>query len=209
VAAQQSLWRRLWDRLSLGQLRWIVLVVVLAASALLGGLDRANHVTPVALGTAYAAGPLTITPQSVSLLDFLPEFADLPPDCRYLVLAAKVENTANETVPLQPVNSSADPNADCHSDVSPSQQNVFEMQTPRANYLGVFRGPSFAAIPVVEPGFTYDYSVVWLVSASDIREDRAYAMRIYEMAAYISTFRIARDWARTEVVRYAEVRGAV
>lgn len=201
------MWRRLWDRLSLGHLRWIALGVVLAASAAFGGLDRADHVKPVALSGAYIAGPLKITPRSVSAIDYLPNLPELPADCRYLVLAVAIENTARETVPLQPINSQVDPDLDCHSVTAASPRNVFELRAPTSNYIGVFRGSTFDAIPIVEPGFTYDYSVVWIIPAADSGAGRTFDIRIYEMAPYVSTFRIARDWARTETIKYAELRG--
>jgi len=202
VTADNSLWRRVWDRLSLGHLRWIALILVLAASAAFGGLDRANHVTPLGLGATYTAGPLKVTPKSVTLVDYLPQLTELAPECRYLVLAVTVQNTGSESVPLQPLDTATDPEANCHDFSPPSTRNVFELVTPSSNYIGAFRGSNFTAIPVVEPGFSSDYSVVWLVP-----QQRDYVIRIYEMATYISTFRVAKDWGRTEVVKYAELRG--
>lgn len=207
MTKNQPLWRRVWDRLSLGHLRWIALVAVLAVSAGFGGLDRANHVKPSALGSTYTAGQLKVTPKSVTLIDYLAGFAELAPECRYLVLAVSVENTGAESVPLQPLDVSIDPNANCQEFTPASTRNAFELQAPKSNYLGVFRGPTLAAVPVVEPGFTSDYSVVWVVPAGEGTQVVGYDIRIYEMASYISTFRIAKDWGRTDIVKYAELKG--
>lgn len=202
MTADNALWRRVWDRLSLGHLRWIALVTILAVSAAFGGLDRANHVTPLALGSTYTAGPLKITPESVTLVDYLPPLSELAPGCSYLVLAVTVENTGAESVPLQPLDTSTDPEANCRDFAPASPRNAFELVSPSSHYVGAFRGSTLAAVPVVEPGFTSAYSVVWLVAPH-----RDYVLRIYEMASYISTFRIAKDWGRTEVVKYAELKG--
>ncbi|MDF2585209.1 MAG: hypothetical protein K0R33_3852 [Mycobacterium sp.] len=208
MTADESLWRRVWDRLSLGHLRWIALVAILAVSAAFGGLDQAHHVKPLALGDTYTAGPLAVTAKSVTVVDYLPHLAELTPECRYLVLAVTVRNTGAESVPLQPLSTADQPEVTCRDFSPASPSNVFELVVPESTYIGAFRGSTFATVPVVEPGFTADYSVVWLLSLDRIRQNPDYVIRIYEMAAYISTFRIAKDWGRTEVVKYAELKGA-
>ncbi len=90
-----------WQRLSLKQLRWTAVALILVVTAAFGGLESAHHVTYISLGQTYNAGPVQFTAHSAALVGR--PAADMPrpsPECQYLMLRATIRNTANESVPF-------------------------------------------------------------------------------------------------------------
>jgi hypothetical protein len=182
-----------WQRLSLKQLRWTVVAVVLATTAAFGGLQTAHHVTSISFGQTYNAGALRVTPHSVSLTDHRVGLPTASPKCRYLVLSVTIQNTANESVPFPlPGIVDGDPR-DC---VAPKTTNAqaFVITGIAAQFAAIFRSHEAIGVPAVEPGFTNDYSVVWAVSQADLRRHPRISIRFYNMTSFISTFVIAHTW---------------
>lgn len=89
-----------WQRLSLKQLRWTLVALITVIAAAFGGLQTAHHVTPASFGQAYNDGPLRITPHSVLITDQRAGLVALSSQCRYLVLNATIQSTANDSVPF-------------------------------------------------------------------------------------------------------------
>ena len=83
------------------------------------------------------------------------------------------------------------------------------MAQPGAVLLGSYRGVTDNFLPSIEPGFTNRFSVVWAVPLADVVADPTVVIRIYDMAQYISAFRINEDWGTTDVVRFGELRASL
>ncbi len=209
--------RSVWQRLSLKQLRWTVVATVLVVTAAFGGLQTAHHVTSISFGQTYNAGAVRVTPHSVSLADHWPGLPNLstniwvgfdshpqPGPCRYLVLTVTVQNTANETVPF-PLEHAAAGGADDCARHPVRNTEMFGINGIAGQFVTAFRGHESIMVPSIEPGFTNDYSVVWVVSRAELSRHPQVTIRFYNMASYISTFLIARNWAG-DSDHYAELR---
>lgn len=206
-----------WQRLSLKQLRWTVLAVVLVVTAAFGGLRTAHHVTPISFGQTYTAGAVRITPHSVSLTDTwtgLPDqsvdtWSDFdapqrPRPCRYLVLAVTIQSTARESVDFPFPGVIGGMPDDC----APSTHNdlgMFGITGITGRYVAAYRGHESIAVPGIEPGFTNDYSVLWAVSRPELKRHPQISIRFYKMSQYISTFLIAKRWGG-DANHYAELQ---
>jgi hypothetical protein len=108
-------WRKralaLYDRLPTKWLVTGITTVLLALSAVLGGLDDAPRApTPeIEPGDSYAALQLTLTAERASLIDGFPEQLVMPDEgYRLLVVVATVENTWHEPVRIAAVSGAAD-----------------------------------------------------------------------------------------------------
>ena len=203
--------KSVWQRLSLKQLRWTVVAIVLVVTAAFGGLQTAHYVTSISFGQTYNAGPVRITPHSVSITDHLAGLPDLRKhrddelpnqgsQCRYLVLAVTIQNVANESIPL--------PRAGATNDCAPQtfrDTEMFRMTGIAGGLEAIFRGHESIPVPTIEPGFTNDYSVVWMVSKAELARHPQIIIRFYAMRRYISTFLIAHNWSG-DANHYAELR---
>ncbi len=193
-----------WQRLSLKQLRWTAVAIVMVVTAAFGGLKTAHHVVPLSFGQAYNAGALLVTPHSVSVTDHWTGMIRPSPECRYLVLKVTIGNIAHESVPF-PLQSAltGDP-GDCapHHRADPE---LFGL-TGAANQFGAtFRGKETIAVPSIDAGFTYDYSVLWAVSRAELIHHPEVIVRIHKMSTFISTFVISHRWAG-DADHFAELR---
>jgi hypothetical protein len=209
--------KSVWQRLSLKQLRWTVVATVLVVTAAFGGLQTAQHVTSISFGQTYTAGAVRITPHSVSLANKWPGLPDLssniwadlnsppqPGPCRYLVLSVTIQNTANESVPF-PLQHVVGGRADDCAPHTVRNTEMFGITGTSNQFAGAFRGRESLAVPSIEPGFTNDYSVVWVVSRAELSRHPQVGIRFYNMYSYISTFLVARNWAG-DSDRYAQLR---
>jgi hypothetical protein len=202
-----------WQRLSLKQLRWTALALILVVTASFGGLKTAHHVTLISFGQTYTAGAVRVTPHSVSLTDHwvgMPNqerlWDDKPAQCHYLVLAVTIQNTAKETVPFPLSGAIAGMPDDC-APHKPKATQMFEMTGVTNRYASTFRGHEGVEVPTIEPGFTNDYSVVWAVSRADLKRSPQISIRFNDMHTFISTFLIASRWAG-DADHYGELRFA-
>jgi hypothetical protein len=206
-----------WQKLSLKQLRWVVVAVVLVVTAAFGGLQTAHHVTPITFGQTYTAGAVRITPHLVALTDKwvgLPNqstdtWADSdvpahPGPCRYLVLAVTIQNTANESVDF-PLPGIVSGKADDCGPRTKTDIDMFGIDGIDGHYVATYRGRETMAVPTIEPGFTNDYSVLWAVSRAALKRRPQISLHFYKMIQYISTFLIAKRW-QGDSDRYAELR---
>jgi hypothetical protein len=209
--------RSVWQRLSLKQLRWTVVALVLLVTAAFGGLKTAHHVTSLAFGQAYTAGAVRITPRSVLIADKWVGMPDLsidtwadfdkvqqPGPCRYLVLAVTIQNTAKESVPF-PLASVVSGKADDCAPNKVADTEMFGIAGIAGRYAATFRGHESIPAPTIEPGFTNDYSVLWTVPRTELTRHPQIGIRFYNMYQYYSTFLIARNWAG-DSDHYAELR---
>jgi hypothetical protein len=197
--------RSVWHRLTINQLRWTIVAVILVITAGLGGLQTAHHVTSISFGQSYTAGGVRVTPHSVSLADHRAGLPPLSPDCRYLVMTATIQNIAKESIPF-PI-SGASPTADAEDTCAPEKHRdtqMFAINGIPAQFWATFRGNETLIVPSIEPGFTYDYSVLWAVSLAELRRHPHFTIRIHNMYSFISTFVIAHYWAG-DADHYAEL----
>jgi hypothetical protein len=182
-----------WQRLTLSQLRWILLAMILVITAASGGLQTARYAEPVAFGEAYDDGPLLITAHSISLADQRAGLIHLSRECRYLVLAATIHSTARDSVPfLFPGN--LDGKADDCAPHEGRDDGVFEIVGIAGQFAAILRGHESIAVPTIEPGFTNDYSVVFVVPDAELRRHAQLSIRFHNMSQYVSTFGISRGW---------------
>jgi len=208
--------KTVWQQLTLKQLRWTVLAVIVAITAAFGGLKTAHHVTLISFGQTYTAGAVKITPHSVSLTD---KWADMPnlstntwnfdhPDqpgpCRYLVLAVTIQNTAKESVDF-PLPGIVTGMADDCGPRTKKDIDMFGITGIDGHYVGTYRGHETMPVPTIDPGFTYDYSVLWAVSRAQLQSHPQISIRFYRMSQFISTFLIAKRW-QGDSDHYAELR---
>jgi hypothetical protein len=208
--------KTVWQQLTLKQLRWTVLAVIVAITAAFGGLKSAQHVTHISFGQTYTAGAVRITPHSVSFVD---KFADMPNlstnswnfdqpgqpgPCRYLVLAATIQNTAKESIDL-PLPGIVTGKADDCGPRTKKDIDMFGITGIDGHYVGTYRGHETITVPSIDPGFSYDYSVLWVVSRAQLQRHPQISIHFYNMSQYISTFLIAKRW-QGDPNHYAELR---
>jgi hypothetical protein len=208
VAEDQQ--QTVWQRLSLKQLRWTALALILVVTAAFGGLNTAHHVTHISFGQTYTAGAVRVTPHAVSLTDHwvgLPDqdrhWDGKPALCRYLVLTVTIQNTANESVPFPLPGVIAGLPDDCTPRFRSTE--MFGIAGVANGYAATFRGRENIFVPAIDPGFTNDYSVLWAVSKADLNRHPQISIRFNDMHPFISTFLIATRWAGDED-HYAELR---
>ncbi len=193
-----------WQRLTLKQLRWTAVAAILVVTAAFGGLKTAHHVTPISLGQTYNAGALLVTPHSVSLTDHWLGMPGLAPGCRYLVLKVTIQNTTHESVPFPLQGVLAGGPGDCTPHRRPDAE-LFGL-TGIANQFGAtFRGKETIAVPSIDAGFTYDYSMLWAVSRAELSHHPEVTVRIHKMNTFISTFVLSHRWAG-DADHFAELR---
>jgi hypothetical protein len=209
--------KTVWQQLTLKQLRWTVVAVIVVVTAAFGGLKTAHHVTYISFGQTYTAGAVRITPHSVSVTDTwadLPDqsndmYADFdapprPRPCRYLVLAVTIQSLAKESVDFPFPGAIGGEPADCaphdYKDIE-----MFGMTGIAGQFVATYRGHENMGVPTIEPGFTNDYSAVWAVSRAELKRHPEITIRFYKMSQYISTFLIAKRWAG-DAEHYAELR---
>lgn len=206
-----------WQQLSLKQLRWTVVAVIVVITAAFGGLKTAHYVTNISFGQTYTAGAVRITPHAVSVTDTwtgLPDQSidtwadfDAPPrprPCRYLVLAVTIQSTARESVDFPFPGVIAGMPSDCASDAH-KDLGMFGITGIAGRYVATYRRHETLAVPSIEPGFTNDYSVLWAVSRAELNRHPQISIRFYKMSQYISTFLIATRWAG-DANHYGELR---
>lgn len=193
-----------WQRLSLKQLSWIFVALVMVITAAFGGLQTAHHVTPVSFGQTYDDGPLRITPHSVAITDHRAGLVPLSSECRYLVLNATIQSTADDSVPFPLPGILRGAASDC-APHTVGRTQIFGIAGIAGQFAAIFRGHESLAIPSIEPGFTYDYSVVWVVSQAELRRHPQISINFYRMEEFVSAFRIDRFWTG-DADHYGELR---
>ncbi|WIM87684.1 hypothetical protein PT015_23110 [Candidatus Mycobacterium wuenschmannii] len=194
-----------WQRLSLKQLRWTALALILVATAAFGGLKTAHHSTLISLGQSYTAGALTVTPRSVSLVDRWTGLPRLAPQCRYLVLKVTIQNTAHESVPYPLTGPLAGRPSDCAPPHPRADTEAFGLTGVANQFAATFRGKETITVPTISAGFTYDYSVLWAVSKADLAHRPVISIRFYRMYSFISTLVLSRRWGG-DYDRFGELR---
>lgn len=183
-----------WDKLSLGRLKWVALFIVLAVAAAFGGLDAVDRVTPVAMGQTYDDGPLRITARSAAIPTAVDGFASLDEQCRFLTVDVTIENVADRSVTLPNALPIAGTPVDCTGSRPQAITNTFGIHGIPAFFKGAIRVRDGQSMPSVEPGFTTDYRLVWAVPATDLAQRPQISLRMPVMTEFISTFRIADGW---------------
>lgn len=193
-----------WQRLPLQQLIWTLLAVVMVITAASGGLQTAHHATPVSFGETYDDGPLRITPHSAAITDHRAGLVTLSSQCRYLVLKATIQSTADDSVPFPRPGILAGNPGDC-APHTVGQTQMFGIAGIAGQFAATFRSDESIPIPSIEPGFTYDFSVVWVVSAAELRRHPRIGIQFYRMEEFVSVFRIDRFWSG-DAEHYGELR---
>lgn len=193
-----------WRTMSLGRLKWVAVLIVIGATAVFGGLDAADRVTPVAMGQSYDDGPLRITPRSASLPAEVTGLASLSAQCRFLTVDATVENVADRSVALPNALPVVGTDADCSGPRPSTISGVIGIHGIPAYFKSALRARDGQAMPTVEPGFTTDYRFVWAVPAADLARHRQITARMPAMSEFVSTFRIAEDFGADDDT-YGEV----
>lgn len=188
--APQSVWRSV----SLSRLTWVALLLLLAATAVFGGLDDADRVTPIAMGQTYDDGPLRITPRSAAITDSVAGMRPTDPQCRFLTLDVTIENVADRSVVLPTALPVVGIPGDCTGSRPQKLTYAVGIHGIPAYFKGAIRLRDGQTMPTVEPGFTTEYRLVWTVSAAALGDRPDISVRMPEMEEFISTFRIAEDW---------------
>ncbi|UMB68543.1 hypothetical protein [Mycobacterium paraterrae] len=193
-----------WQRLSLKQLRWMAVAIALVVTAAFGGLKTAHHVVPISFGQTYNAGALLVTPHSVSLADHWPAMTRPSPECQYLVLKVTIQNVAHESVPFPLPSAFAGKPEDCAPHPR-ADAELFGLNGVAHRFGATFRGRETLVVPSIDAGFTYDYSVLWLVSRAELSYRSDVTVHIHKMSRYISTFVLGHRWAGDDD-HFAELR---
>lgn len=191
--------KRLWQRMTLARWRKTGVVAVLAVTAAFGGLQDADHVTPVALDSGYDAGGIVFTAHSVEVTNTLGWIrSTLTPECRFVVLDATVENTADAAAPLPTATPLAGQAGDCATPDEPAAVDAVVLANVPNNFVGALRVRDNQTVPLTEPGFTERMQLAWVVSSSDLRKVAELTFRFRNMSQGYSTFRISRQWLADE-----------
>jgi hypothetical protein len=199
--------KSLWDKMSLSRLRWLFVLVLLAATAGFGGLKTADHVTPVAFGETFNDGVLLITPHSLKVASSVATMPNLPaltPECRYLVLDVTIKNAGDVAVPLPTAGVMIGKATDCQDLDSDPVSDPLYIAGINSGFAAAMRMRDNVTVPIAEPGFTEDFRMAWVVSQGELSSNRTISLRMPTMAHNYSTFRIARQWA-SDTNRYGEV----
>jgi hypothetical protein len=183
-----------WQRLTLKQLRWTAVAVILVLTAAFGGLKTAHHVTPISFGQTYNAGAMLVTPHSASLTDHWIGLPRMSPECRYLVLKVTIQNTTHESVPFPLQGALTSDPGDC-APHHRADAELFALTGIANQFAATFRGKETIAVPSIDAGFTYDYSVLWVVSRAELSHHPVVTVRIHKMSTFISTFVLSHRWA--------------
>jgi hypothetical protein len=179
--------------MSLGRLKWVAALIVIGATAVFGGLDTADRVTPVAMGQAYDDGPLRITVRAAALPDDVAGSRALTPRCRFLTVDATIESVADRSVSLPNSLPVIGTDADCAGPRPSAVTGVIGITGIPAYFKTAVRLRDGQPMPTVEPGFTTDYRFVWAVPAAELATRPQISVRMPKMSPFISTFRIAED----------------
>jgi hypothetical protein len=193
-----------WQRLSLGQLRWTAAAIVVVVAAAFGGLKTAHHVMPISFGQVYNAGALLVTPRSVALTDHWVGLPRLAPECRYLVLRVTIQSAAHESVVFPLAGGLVGEPGDCTPHHRPDAE-LFDLTGIANQFAATFRGKESLAVPSIDAGFTNDYSVLWAVSRAELSHHREITVRIHKMSSFISAFVLSHRWAG-DADHFAELR---
>ncbi len=185
--------------MTLARWRKTGLVAVLAVTAAFGGLEEADHVTPVALGATYDTGALVITPRSVEVTTTLPWImTTLAPECRFVVLDATVTNTADEAAPMPTSVLLTGTASDCTTTRDPGVTDAVVLADVPNNFAGALRVRHNQSVPIAEPGFTEEMQLAWVVPDAELRQVSDLTFRLRDLSHAYSTFRISRQWLTDE-----------
>ncbi|AKC40494.1 Uncharacterised protein [Mycolicibacterium phlei] len=146
--------RRFLDRYSLKRLHQVAIVAVLATTAAFGGLETAEPMTPVALGSSYSNGVYTITPHRVAEIC---DPARLP--TRNQLLLQKAAKERQLVGLFATVENTADSSGVVLHDLKPSNNAVFSLVGDDVRDEGAY-GP-YGLVSVLQPGKVQDVIVVW------------------------------------------------
>ncbi|MFA5708268.1 hypothetical protein [Mycolicibacterium sp.] len=197
--------KRLWQRMTLARWRKTGVVAVLAVTAAFGGLQDADHVTPVALDSSYDTGGIVFTAHAVEVTSTLPWIrSTLTADCRFVVLDATVENTADAAAPFPTATPIVGQPDDCATPDEPTATDAVVLANVPNNFAGALRVRDNQTVPLTEPGFTEEIQLAWVVSSSDLDRVAELSFRFRNMSQGYSTFRISRQWLADED-RYGEL----
>jgi len=184
-----------WRRMPLNRLVTISGAAVLAVAALFGGLQEADHVTPVAFGDTYSDGPLRITPRLATVVDAIDGFKPLSAECRYLVVRAEVSNSAPVAVPIGMGWQAAESAEDCSDRTSSTIVDVpLVLRGLTTTFAGARRVRGPAPAETFDPGFADVFDLVWMVPVAELREDRKVELLMPQMTHIVSTLQLNETW---------------
>ncbi|MFD6195568.1 hypothetical protein ACFWE3_02575 [Mycobacteriaceae bacterium NPDC060252] len=188
--------RRFLDRVSLQNLQRAGLVAVLAATAAFGGLDTAEPMTAVAMGSTYFNGAYKITPHRVAELcdpSSLPIKGNMilereAKNMRLFALFATVENTS-------------DSGGIVLHNIKPDPEDTFTLdRTGVVADLGAY-GP-YGMLVGLPSGKTEDVTVVWGLPFGEYQKNDTVTIRISDFERYkdlmstVETWRTARSYGQ-------------
>lgn len=191
--------------MTLARWRKTGVVAVLAVTAAFGGLQDADHVTPVALDSSYDTGGIVFTAHAVEVTSTLPWIRPtMTPECRLVVLDATVENTADAAAPFPTATPLVGQPGDCATPDEPAAVDAVVLANVPNNFAGALRVRDNQSVPLTEPGFTEKIQLAWVVSSNDLRQATDLTFRFRNMSQGYSTFRISRQWLADDD-RYGEL----
>ncbi len=183
-------WIRRWlGKLGLRQMLQIGFAVILAATALFGGLDSVNtKVTPFEPGEPFSDGEFTITIHRATAVDEFPSgtavAAPPTPGRRYLGVVATVRNDG--TVPGR------------------LQDEIDLRGQPDKKFLGALRMSDSSLITSLGPGLTEEVAFIWQLPRSAVQPGNAVTLRVWHKKFQELAVSYGKDWI--DSTEYGEIQ---
>jgi hypothetical protein len=197
MAAEPDLAERAADQargwlsdLGFREIFWISVAVVLAATALFGGLDAVNtKVTPIKVGEPFSDGEFTITIQRASAVKELRSggmlLAPPSPGLRYLGVVATVRNDG--TVPGQ------------------LMDEVDLRGQRRSEFFNAFRMRDGSQISALGPGLTETIAFLWKLPDSALQPDTTVTLRVWRKQYREAAVNYGKVWLDS-IDAYGEIQ---
>lgn len=193
------------DRFSLKRLHQAIIATALTVTAAFGGLDRAEPMKQVALGSTYDSGPLTVIPHRVamlcdtsapplSLLDYTTKTETL------FALFATVKNTADQDLPLvvhEPMGAHA-----------PDNTVAFTLVSTDDHASHGALGP-YGEVPELHSGKTEDVTVVWGVPTGQLKAGDRVTIRINDLVLEQPLAAPIKTWGPNDKGSYGQLTASV
>jgi hypothetical protein len=172
------------------QIFWISVTLILAATALFGGLDRVNtKVTPIKVGEPFSDGEFTITIQRASAVSELRAggmlLAPPSPGHRYLGVVATVRNDG--TVPGQ-------------------LMDELDLRGQRdSEFFNSFRMNDGSQISALGPGLTETIGFLWKLPDSALQPGTTVTLRVWRKQYREAAVNYGKVWLDS-VDEYGEIQ---
>ncbi|TDZ96200.1 hypothetical protein [Mycobacteroides salmoniphilum] len=186
------------DRFSMKRLHQVAIIAVLATTAAFGGLDQAEPMTPVELGSSYANGIYKITPRRVAQIC---DVSRLP--TRNSTLLQKAAKNSILVGLFTTVENISDSGRVVLHDVKPNDEDVFDLiGVGDIRDEGAY-GP-YGLVSGPQPGKELDVIVVWGFPFGKAKPGDDIAIRISDFTEQHGLASTVTTWGTTG--KYGELR---